>query len=180
LSGSPIRVNAIAIAVKTLSDADGNVYQAVTIGTQTWMAENLKTTKYNDGTNIPAEIFWIQVHSPAYCWYDDDDVKYKDLYGALYNLYAVETEKICPTGWHVPSDDEWITLETYITNDGVLGSERTALKATSGWNRDNNGTDNYGFTALPGGYRSNYDGSFSSVGDYAYWWSSTHLGSENA
>ena len=88
----------------SITDKDGNVYTSVTIGTQVWMVENLKTTKYNDGTPIPNvtdNTEWSNLTTPAYCWYDNDITK-KNPYGALYNGYAVRTGKLCPTGWHVP------------------------------------------------------------------------------
>lgn len=94
-------------------DVDGNVYKTVTIATQRWMAENLKTTKLNDGTSIPNVTdgkAWKNLTTPGYCWYDNDPKYYGNTYGALYNFYAVETNKLCPTGWHVPTDAEWDIL----------------------------------------------------------------------
>ncbi|MDX2415464.1 MAG: FISUMP domain-containing protein, partial [Bacteroidales bacterium] len=101
------------VSYSQVTDIDGNVYKTVEIGTQTWMAENLRTTKYNDSTSIPLvsdSIAWITMTSPAYCWYKNDSASYKATYGALYNGYAVSTEKLCPTGWHVPSSSEWKTM----------------------------------------------------------------------
>lgn len=171
----------------TVTDIEGNTYKTVVIGTQTWMAENLKTTKYNDGTAIPNvtdNTAWSQLSTPAYCWYNNDAATYKDLYGALYNWHTVETSKLCPTGWHVPSDDEWKTLEMHLgmsqTDADNIGNRGTnegiKLKSTSGWNR-NNGTNESGFNALPGGYRGYSLGSFSSVSYYADFWTSTPSGS---
>ena len=99
--------------VNTVTDKDDNVYHTVTIGTQTWMAENLKTTKYNDGTAIPLvtdSTAWTSLLTPAYCWYNYDATTYKNTYGALYNWYAVNTGKLAPIGWHVATDAEWTTL----------------------------------------------------------------------
>jgi uncharacterized protein (TIGR02145 family) len=163
-------------------DADGNIYNTITIGTQTWMKENLKTTKYNDGSNIPIETStsaWAGLSTPAYCWYNND-IANKPIYGALYNWYVVNTGNLCPTGWHVPTDAEWYAMENYVDptiNDpeaiGYRGTDGAVkLKATSGWDSPGNGTDNYGFSALPGGRRSS-SGVFLNGGGYAgYLWSS--------
>ena len=172
----------------TVTDIDGNVYHTVTIGTQVWMVENLKTTKYNDGTNIPlvtdgAE--WVYLTTGAYCWYNND-ISYKNPYGALYNWYTVNTGKLAPIGWHVPTDDEWTTLTTYLTNNG-FGYEGSgtdiakSMAATSGWNtyltpggvgNDQASNNSSGFTALPGGVRDG-SGTCYDIGSGGYWWSST-------
>ncbi|ALO16598.1 Chitodextrinase precursor [Salinivirga cyanobacteriivorans] len=166
----------------TLTDNDGNVYSTVQIGDQEWMAENLKTTTYNDGTSIDLvtdNTAWYNNTTGAYCWYDNDQATYADTYGALYNWHAVNTGNLCPDGWHVPTDAEWTALEDYIGSDGHSGTEGTALKATSGWNNDGNGTDDYGFTAHPGGYRTS-NGAFDNVGYYGLWWSATETNTYNA
>jgi uncharacterized protein (TIGR02145 family) len=162
----------------SITDADGNVYTSVTIGTQEWMTENLRTTKYSDGTSIPnvtGNTDWENLSTGAWCHYDNDN-QYDTIYGKLYNWYAVETGKLCPTGWHVPTDAEWTVLTDYLAGDGHNGTEGTALKATSGWNDYNgqsgNGTDDYGFLGLPGGYRY-YDSYFYGIGYYGFWWSSS-------
>ena len=169
----------------TVTDADGNVYNTILINGKLWFKENLRTTKYNNGTNIPNVTdngTWADLSTPAYCWYNND-IANKPTYGALYNWYAVETGNLCPTGWHVPTDAEWYAMENYVDptiNDpnaaGWRGTDGgTKLKATSGWNSGGNGIDSYGFSALPGGYRarSYYFGTFSNAGNYGYWWSST-------
>ena len=97
----------------------------------------------------------------------------------MYNWYAVETGKLCPTGWHVPTDAEWTVLTDYLTANGHSGTEGTALKATSGWNSGGNGTDDYGFLGLPGGIRS-LNGDFSYIGSSGYWWSSSQYDAANA
>ena len=165
----------------TVTDYDGNTYPTVTIGTQTWVAENLKTTHYPNGTEIPLvtdNTAWGNLGDndtdDAYCYYENNS---SSEYGALYTYAAALNA--CPTGWHLPSDAEWTTLENYISNDGHSGTEGTALKATSGWSNDGNGTDNYGFTALPGG-RRNYVGTFGFVGSYSFWWSSTQTSTSTA
>jgi uncharacterized protein (TIGR02145 family) len=104
-----------------VTDKDGNVYHTVTIGTQTWMVENLKTTKYNDGTAIPFitdNSAWANLTTPGYCWYNNDSTTYKNMYGALYNWYAVSTGNLAPKGWHVATDAEWTTLQNYLITNG--------------------------------------------------------------
>lgn len=158
--------------VTTVTDADGNVYEFVSIGDQMWMAENLKTTKYNDGTEIPlvtGNTEWNQLTTPGYSWYENDKETYGNIYGAIYNWYAVNTEKLCPVGWHVPTQDEWLALEAYLaTNEGGKLKET----GTTHWGSPNSGaTNETGFTALPGGKRDFY-GEFLDLGQYGYWWSS--------
>tara|TARA_B100000674_G_scaffold283605_1_gene234659 strand:+ start:252 stop:1022 length:771 start_codon:yes stop_codon:yes gene_type:complete len=158
----------------SITDADGNVYTAVIIGTQEWMTENLRTTKYSDGTTIPNVKYdtqWSNLSTGAWCHYDNDS-QYDNIYGKLYNWYAVETGKLCPTGWHVPTDAEWTILTDYLAANGHIGTEGTALKSISGWDYDGNGTDDYGWNGLPGGYRSLY-GDFEDIGNSSIWWSST-------
>ena len=160
-----------------ITDADGNVYTSVTIGTQEWMVENLRTTKYSDGNAIPnitGTAEWRDLTTGAWCHYDNDSSQYEATYGKLYNWYAVNTNKLCPTGWHVPTDAEWDVLEDYLTANGHIGTEGTALKATSGWNYSGNGTDDYGWLGLPGGKRG-----IGNVGSGGYWWSSSQ-GSANS
>lgn len=164
--------------VIAIKDIDGNVYHIVTIGTQVWMVENLKTTRCNDGIsifNITDSTQWSNMTTPAYCWYLNDEDNYKDPYGALYNWYTVETGKICPTGWHVPTDDEWTTLIDYLGGERVAGG-KLKEKGTTHWESPNSeATNESGFTALPNGFRfgSFGNGSFKSLGFSGYWWSST-------
>ncbi len=150
------------------------------IGTQVWMAENLKTTKYSNITNDPipnvtASIgtgSWSVLTTGAYCWYGNDAAN-KPIYGALYNWFAVNTGNLCPAGWHVPSDAEYLTMELFLgmspgTSAGQVGAwtdrgtnQGTQMKNTTGWAPPNeNGTNTSGFSALPGGYRYAVDGSF--------------------
>ena len=161
-----------------LSDLDGNQYSTVKIGTQTWMAENLKTTKYNSGASIPIisdNTEWKNNATGAYCWYDNDSTNYSKPFGALYNWYVVETGNLCPTGWHVPSDLEWTTLIEYLGGESVAGGKLKET-GTSHWLAPNEGaTNETGFTAVPGSSRW-YDGQFPSLGNKAYWWSSTENG----
>lgn len=165
------------IDLTPLVDIDGNAYQIINIGDQIWMAENFKVTRYRNGDAIPnvtdaAE--WSNLTTGAYCEYDNNSANV-ETYGCLYNWYAVnDSRNIAPEGWHVPSDDEWTELENYLGENAV-----TKLKATSGWNNDSNGTDDYDFAALPGGNRG-YGGSFYSVSDTASFWSATERGSYSA
>ena len=156
-------------------DLDGNVYQVVTIGTQTWMAENLKTTKYNDGTNIPLvtdRVLWNALTSPGYCWFDNDQKTYGDTYGALYNWYTVNMGKLCPAGWHIPSKAEWVTLVTYLGGEDNAGGKLKAT-GTALWQSPNSGATNQsGFTALPAGSRG-YSVSYTEMGKFTTYWSTT-------
>jgi len=157
----------------TVIDIDDNTYKTVTIGNQIWMADNLRTTTYNDGspiTLVEADSEWINLTSGAYCWYKNDEATYGSTYGALYNWYAVDRFKLCPDGWRVPNDEEWRTFEEYLTNNGHNGTEGLVLKAKDGWSNAGSGTDYYGFKALPGGERYSI---YEEIGECGYWWCST-------
>jgi len=158
----------------TVKDIDGNVYHTVTIGTQTWMVENLKTTKYNDSTAITfakGMTDWGTLSASYYCWYDND-IANKDIYGALYNWNAINNTKLCPPGWHVPSDAEWAILITFLGGENIAGN-KLKESGTIHWLYPNAGANNNtGFTALPGGSRSNY-GTFFGIDKYGVWWSSS-------
>jgi uncharacterized protein (TIGR02145 family) len=160
-------------------DADGNAYSVVTIGAQVWLGENLRTTKLNDGTAIPYVTqgqAWTNLTTPGFCWYENSESGNKEVYGGLYNWYALATEKLCPTGWHVPSSTEFGTLLTTLGGDLVAGGK---LKETgyAHWTTPNLGAINSsGFTGLPGGGRySLYSdgGAFSDQRLKGYFWSST-------
>ncbi len=113
-----------------VADVEGNLYSTVTIGTQVWMAENLRTTKLNDNTPIPnvtGDTDWINLSTPAYCWLRNE-IQYKDVYGALYNWYTVSTGNLCPTGWHVPTDEEYKILELSLG----MGSDQVDLTGVEG------------------------------------------------
>jgi len=169
IAPSIVQVNA-----QTVTDKDGNVYTTVTIGTQEWMAENLKTTKYKDGTDIPlvdSTEWGYALNTPAYCWYKND-IAYKNTYGALYNWYTVTTGKICPTGWHVPSDAEWTTLTDYLGGKSDAGGKLKET-GTTHWNSPNTAaTNKTGFTALPGGI-CDFIGTFGLIGLSGDWWSAS-------
>lgn len=164
-----------------IKDADGNKYTSVTIGTQVWLLENLRTTKYRDGTSIPnitGEAEWANLTGPSYCWYNNDAATFKATYGALYNWYAVNTGKLCPAGWHVLTLDDWATLKTYLGGDNIPGKLKEA--GTAHWVSPNTGaTNESGFTALPGGQRSE-----GGVFDFAWWnglwWTDTEVSTQEA
>jgi uncharacterized protein (TIGR02145 family) len=157
-------------------------YRTVTIGSQVWMAENLRTTKYVDGSEIPNitdSTEWKNQTTDAYCWYNNDEY-YSDPYGALYNYYAVaDDRKLCPAGWHLPSDAEWTTLVNNLGGKYSAGSEMKSNELWW-WDRNRGANNSSGFNAYPGGYRSitSYEfpkisGDFKYLGYYGRWWSST-------
>jgi uncharacterized protein (TIGR02145 family) len=176
-----------------VTDYDGNVYQTVTIGSQVWMAENLKVTHYRNGDPIPNvtdNTAWSGLTAGAYCNYDNDDGN-AAIYGSLYNWYAVDDSRdIAPAGWHVPTDTEWKQLEMYLGMSQVAADsvgfrgtdEGGKLKeiGTTHWNSPNIGaTNESGFSALPGGARV-YTGDFGgNVRDDACFWSPTESGSDH-
>ena len=147
----------------------------IVIGTQQWMRENLDVVTYRNGDVIPQETdptAWAALTSGAWCYYNND-VANGAIYGKLYNWYAVNDPRgLAPTGWHVPTDAEWTTLETTLGGTAVAGGKMKTTGITR-WTTPNTGaTNESGFAGLPGGYRY-FDGAFSSVGDIGYWWSST-------
>ena len=169
-----------------ITDVEGNSYKTVTIGTQTWMAENLKVSKYNDGTpmsNVKDSIEWSKLTTGAWCYYNKDE-KNNAKYGKLYNWYAVSktsngNKNVCPTSWHVPTDSEWMVLTDYL---GGITVARGKLKevGTTSWNSPNTDATNTSlFSALPGGFRGD-DGSYDGIGVGGVWWSSTESDTSNA
>jgi len=165
----------------TVTDYDSNVYKTVKIGDQWWMAENLKVTHYRNGDPIPNvtdATEWNALTTGAYCNYDNNSSN-AEIYGRLYNWYAVTDSNIAPEGWHVPSDAEWETLVNYLGGGSVAGGKLKET-GTTHWNSPNEGaTNESGFAALPGGYRTS-DGYFGDLGNYAHFWSSTENGSNTA
>jgi uncharacterized protein (TIGR02145 family) len=168
----------------TLTDQDGNIYKTVTIGSQTWMAENLRTTKYSDGTTIshvtddPA---WDDLTTGAYCNYKNtaanDTIA---TFGRLYNWHAVNTGKLAPKGWHVPTDAEWTLLTTYLGGENGAGTKLKEIGAAHWQNQPISwATNETCFTALPGGYRYP-TGWFNYVGEQGYWWSASEGNAGNA
>lgn len=162
-----------------VKDIDGNSYDIIRIGNQWWMAENLKTTTYNDGTTIPNvsnDSEWKFLNTPAYCWYDNN-ISNKETYGALYNWYTVNTNKLCPEGWHIPTNEEWLILINYLGGSDLAGGKLKET-GTTHWKSPNTGaTNSSGFTALPGGYRDDF---FKSLGEGARFWSATESSANTA
>ncbi|MFZ2339030.1 MAG: fibrobacter succinogenes major paralogous domain-containing protein [Bacteroidales bacterium] len=155
-------------------DGDGNIYDTVVIGTQVWLTENLKTTKYNNGDPIPLitdNPAWSGFNRGAYCWYDND-IKNKDVYGALYNSYAAKLSNfLCPIGWHIPTASEWSEMITNLGGSFYAGGKLKEA-GTVHWISESQGTTNEtGFTALPGGCRY-LDGTFRDIREHGYWWMS--------
>ena len=165
----------------------GYDYATVLIGEQCWFAENLRSESYENGDAIPSNLStseWANTSSGAVAVYNED-VANLETYGRLYNWYAVDDARgLCPSGWHVPTDGEWMTMEMALgmseseANDtGWRGTDQgTQMKADYGWNGGGNGTNSSGFSGLPGGYRFN-SGYFTSAGDFGSWWSSSPNGS---
>ncbi|HEY3372477.1 MAG TPA: FISUMP domain-containing protein [Prolixibacteraceae bacterium] len=171
--GNELTFKTLASGIGPVTDIDGNVYNTVIIGTQVWMVENLQTTRYNDGTPIPQDTVWFNLRTEAYCWYDND-IANKNVYGALYNWFAVHTEKLCPQGWHVPSDEEWTTLTNFLGKANVAGGQMKEA-GTTHWMSPNNGTNpEVGFNAVPGGYRGS-NGKFQYLYYRCNYWSSTQI-----
>lgn len=161
----------------TISDLDGNVYKTIAIGSQTWMVANLTTTKLNDGTPIPLVTdakLWSGLESAACCWHDNNPA-YHVTYGVLYNWYAVGTNKLCPAGWHVPTDEEWTLLTNYAGGEYVAGA-RLKEAGLIHWNSPNTGATNQTyFRALPGGILNSSDSLFQYLHKTGCWWTSTAI-----
>lgn len=172
----------------TVTDIEGNTYKTVTIGTQLWMAENLKTTKYNDGTVIPIvtdSLIWTNYTSDAYCNFKND-INNVNYCGRLYNWYVVKTNKVCPQNWHVPSTSDWDSLIIYLANNGynygiadkdigkslasITGWTVSTINGNIGYQQENNNKS--GFNAFPVGARL-YGGIYSYLGYGSLWWSSS-------
>jgi uncharacterized protein (TIGR02145 family) len=173
-------------------DGDNNYYPVVQINTQLWMAENLKTTKYNDVTAIPNVIddaTWTFATTSAYCDYSNNPAN-STTYGRLYNWYAVDNnaatkvasnggKNVCPTSWHVPTDAEWTILTTFLGGESVAGGKLKET-GTTHWDSPNEGaTNRTGFTALPGGSRNSI-GQFISIEITGIWWSSSEYSTTDA
>jgi uncharacterized protein (TIGR02145 family) len=175
-----------------ITDASGNTYPTVKIGSQVWMAENLRTTKYTDGSNIPvvsnvaewSATYHTSDKKPMMCWYNNDQVTYTaNKFGALYNWYAISpasngNKNICPMGWHVPTDEEWTTLINYLGGESVAGGKMKTV-GTQLWQPPNSdATNSSGFSALPSGNRNadGFGGSFFEINATTAYWTSTDIG----
>lgn len=160
----------------TMTDQDGNTYKTIKIGTQTWMAENLKTTKYRNGEPIPEvtnENQWMNLKTGAYCSYENNK-EYKDVYGLLYNGYVISEEKeVAPEGWHIATQKEWYELNKYLGDNSQFVGRRLKEAGFIHWNDQHDpyftgGDNDSGFTALPGGWRRTLS-NFQGVGYFGHW-----------
>lgn len=179
----------------TVTDVDGNTYQTVMVGPYCWLAENLKTTKYRNGASIeyPANNTnaWTGNVLGAYAWYNNDPA-WKNIYGALYNWHAVNNiNGLCPSGWHVSSQAEWEQLISFAGGENVAGSRLRSCRQVNSnlggacatnvhprWEQSSNynGTNDFWFSAFPGGNRSGSgSASFQYLGSYGYFWTSTEM-----
>jgi uncharacterized protein (TIGR02145 family) len=162
---------------QVVTDIEGNLYTTVKIGAQTWMKQDLKTTHFNDGTPIPnitVDAEWAACTSPAYCWIDNN-IDNSVTQGAIYNWYAINTGKLAPKGWHVPTDADWNTLSTYLGGDDVAGGKLREAGFLH-WPSPNIGaTDEVGFTALPAGYRNCIGPFDGQSGSFKRYWTATEL-----
>jgi uncharacterized protein (TIGR02145 family) len=172
-------ITAIAKYGNDVTDIEGNKYKTVIIGTQEWMGENLKVSKYNDGTSIPNitdNTQWSQLTTGAWAYYNNDTTN-NAKYGKLYNWYALNSKtngnkNVCLTGWHVPSDAEWTVLTDYLGGQTIAGGKMKEV-GTANWINPNTDAANTSlFSALPGGYRG-INGNYSNVGYGGLWWCST-------
>jgi uncharacterized protein (TIGR02145 family) len=176
------------LAYGTLIDIDGNTYASIKIGTQTWMAQDLKVSRYNNGDpviNVSDGVAWSNLKSGAYAYYNNDSTlkdilsPSKSYYGKWYNWYAVvDNRKLCPVGWHVPSNNEWTTLINFLGGQFSAGGKVRSVNSL--WKSPNLGADNQsGFSSLPGGLRVE-SGIFSGMGSFVFYWSSTEISSSSA
>ena len=157
-----------------VTDIDGNTYGVVRIGTQLWTTENLKTTKYNDGTSIATGLSnatWASTTTGAYAIYGDNNAN-NSTYGKLYNWHAVNTGKLAPAGWHVPTRADWELMIDYLGGSSVAGGK---MKSTSSlWTSPNLGANNSSkFSALPSGWKAANSGNYDLINESAYWWAAT-------
>jgi uncharacterized protein (TIGR02145 family) len=168
----------VGITYGTVSDIDNNIYKTVNIGSQTWMAENLRTTKLNDGSLIPiitTDAAWSAMTAPAYCFSTNDE-GFKPIVGAIYNFYALSTSKVCPTGWHVPDQTEVTTLE-YSLGGVALAAGKLKEVGSDHWRNPNvDATNESGFTALPASGRQDAGYFDPGADSYCCWWVSDSLG----
>ena len=184
----------VLLPAQQVSDIDGNNYSTIRIGTQEWMTENLRTTRFNDGTSIPlvtSDIIWEGLEGPGYCWYDHSRLMYEVPYGILYNWYTLDPEtngekNVCPLGWHVPTDTEWKALEDFLDEGHNMPGEK--MKSDALWSLPENPVitirrsverNSSGFNGLPGGMRDQL-GRFWGLSYYGFWWSSTRSNDKSA
>jgi uncharacterized protein (TIGR02145 family) len=179
------------ITYGTVTDIDGNTYKTIETETQIWMAENLKTTRFNDGTEIQLINDPVYSHEPGFCWYKKNESVFKDIYGGYYNWFAVNTGKLCPAGWHVPTDNEWKVFEVFLgisKNDadkmGCHGTTQGLMikeQGSANWVDESvSASNSSGFTGLPGGSCSFFMEDFYCGGEgiIAMWWTDTELNTD--
>lgn len=180
----PVFSSTILIDLTQCIDGDGNSYPTVQIDDQLWMAENLKTTSYSNGDPIVYVAdngLWRNLNSPAFCWFGNDPEIYKDIYGALYNGYAVDDSRnLCPAGWHVPTVEDWQSLQNYMSSNDISSKGGYFLRAENIWPEDSNNANFFGFEAKPSGLRYAHNGTFGHLGTHARWWTSTSLSDRQA
>jgi uncharacterized protein (TIGR02145 family) len=170
-------------STSTCIDYDGNAYPTFQIGTQVWMAENLRVTHYRNGDAIPNVTngtTWQTTESGAYCWYNNNQATYAK-FGSLYNFYAVEDSRgLCPNGWRVPTQTEWTTMTSYLGGESLAAGKMKSVTAL--WTTPNtDATNNSGFSALPGGSRDFDPGfGFQYINSYGYWWTSSEYNGSNS
>lgn len=192
-AGTTVTLSVNIPGASSVTDIDGNTYPTVQIGTQLWMKENLRTTKYSDGTDIPLvtdNSEWASNYNsgttlPMMSWYDNDQATYTaNKFGVLYNGYSVNpttngNKNVCPISWHVPSDVEWTTLTDYLGGASVAGGKMKSI-GTQYWQSPNlDATNESDFSSFPSGYRTRY-GDFGTIGYVGYWWSPHENSTDNA
>ena len=179
----------------TVTDIDGNIDNTIKIGNQVWTVENLRVTKYTDGTPIPQiqdNNEWSNSDTGAYCYYGTPVTVINKNYGVLYNWYTINTGKLTPKGWHIPTYSDWEKLEEYLVANGYCWDGTTddnkiamSLAGQTGWKyyecdgcvgNDTTNNNSTGYSAFPAGYRDS-DGNYDFNRQYATWWSSTESAS---
>ncbi|MDQ1266697.1 MAG: hypothetical protein QG635_1849 [Bacteroidota bacterium] len=176
----PVSIIWLLLVINSCSEnstdnSNSDKYGKVTIGTQVWMLKNLDENKYRNGDLIPQvtdSAQWANLTTGVWCYYNNDSSN-GAIYGKLYNWYAVTDPRgLAPSGWHVPTDDEWNILANYLGGSAIAGGKMKEI-GNEHWKGNNSGaTNESGFTALPGGMR-NLNGAFNSIGDDGHWWSSS-------
>lgn len=189
LTDTPSANKTITFNFVDCTDGDGNDYPVIVTpkgegkaGTIMWMGGNLRTTRYNDGADIPAatgNTEWSTLSTPGYCWFSTNESANKITYGALYNWYTVNTGKLCPAGWRVPTDEEWTSLTNILGGEKVAGGKLKEAGLLHWDSPNTDATNETGFAALPGGYRMS-NGIFTGLNGYGKWWSSTPVNENDA
>ena len=176
-------ISTISIQAQTVTDVDGNTYNTISIGNQTWLTENLKVTKYNDQVPISLvldDASWSTQTEPAYCYYEGD-IANSNVYGNLYNWHVVNnTKNVCPSGYYVPSIADWEELITFVGGNAVAGGKLKEM-GLEHWLDPNTGADNSSsFTLLPSGWRANNNGFYENLSYMAFVWSSTSVDAQSS